>query len=1063
MKTIKLLAALAVPAMFAACTSEDIVSNNSQMTQKEVVGAELVGTGVSLNVTDGDVQSRIANVNGQLKWTSSDRLGLGWLLTSKNDPTKVQDPDSDPATSNVWANNLFEMEGDKQGVFTTKGNIYVGWQFAYFPFEYQNNPGELKFVTVNPCQETMDIAERYSQNFHVSGRTFIQRGVHLDKETNQLTTSYTLNNVMNTLYMTTNPVANSSFVAGEDLAELEINSVTINAGKEVFTDHLFLKAKELPVQGEANLREEMKNLFKCYKDEEHKVEGRNASTTTTINADYKVSNGAGTNRIMPIVYPTYASVELNPYNVSIVIEAGRGVFTVKYVDEDSDDFNEAAAKNNEVIENLVAAYGEDGSLTKWTGVVSLGEIQLYDDIFEADFTNIRNAEEWNEAVVLANALNVTKVPEFELATDAEVVLSSKLNLPVNGVTVIGAKTSKFIVEKSYTWTESLKSADNIKVVVATEKAKLTLNSGVALKNPVTNAGVITVKKGATLGKGNLVNNKTVYVEFGGFVYPQAGKEGSIVYKVPSKYSLKTIDDMIGTGSNGGGSANVNTLEINNNVDLKCQSTSTTDGEESDNNPYNPTNSTPGSSSTYTLNLAGINLWINGTGKVSATAPYTHKVNDVVMNGGEISGIAIGGNVKVESGEAVVANGDITGNVTINGTATISNSDIAGDVTVESGSATISNGDIEGNVTVHTAATISNGNIAGNVTLTKGESNFANVNIYSILTIAKGATANMSNETNAIKIKEIVNRGTLTSTNDINVENITTENCETYVESAPKAMDKVIWYTNEHNEIGGNILSGRILHVSATAFADALNAVKDNDIIVVNSDLKLSTWNDLNPSNKKYTLDLNGNTLTIQSNKAYGYDTANKNLTIKNGKIVGPMFVQGITVKFENISFETPKSYLDQTANYSSLGIVYLSTNADVTFEKCTFKTDGRHLEIESGMKNLVINQCKFIDLGTIYAPSLYLASGSKAKIIVKDSYFETELGIEFIGNEKNITVTGNTFEKHFGFAERYVDLASLSNNSKNLLNSILANNTFLDASKKIGAGYPIKDYINVPF
>ena len=478
--------------------------------------------------------------------------------------------------------------------------------------------------------------------------------------------------------------------------------------------------------------------------------------------------------------------------------------------------------------------------------------------------------------------------------------------------------------------------------------------------------------------------------------------------------------------------------------MKCQLETTVDPEGSDNNPYNPTPGTPGSSSTLELELEGINLWINGTGKISAKAPFTQKANDVVMNGGELSGFDIAGNVTLD-GTTTISDADIAGNVTVKGgEATISNGDIAGDVTVEAGSITISNGDVK-SITANGAVTMSNGDVAGDVTLTSGESNFANVNIYGTLTIEAAATANMSNDTNAIKVNKINNKGKLTSTSDINVVDIIADNCVIYLESTENAKDKVIWYSNNFEQIDGIELRGRILPVSATAFKDELDDVKAGETIVLKSDLTLTDWTSLNPNGVAYILDLNGNTLTITKNNAYGYENATKNITVKNGKIVGPMFVKDITVKFENIVFETLKANL--IAAYQNLGIVYLASNADVTFEKCTFKTDGRPFETEGGIKKLVVNNCTIEDCGGNAIPYVNPLTSSKAKVEITNSVFELALGCELYGIEKRFTVTGNTFENTFGFAAAVSDVNALSSACKTFCNNILTNNTFKGANK----------------
>ena len=74
MKSIKLLAAFAIPAMFAACTNEEIAMESTQQLN-QVVGAELIGTDISINVSNG-VGSRL-NAEG---WQSTDKLGLAWIV-----------------------------------------------------------------------------------------------------------------------------------------------------------------------------------------------------------------------------------------------------------------------------------------------------------------------------------------------------------------------------------------------------------------------------------------------------------------------------------------------------------------------------------------------------------------------------------------------------------------------------------------------------------------------------------------------------------------------------------------------------------------------------------------------------------------------------------------------------------------------------------------------------------------------------------------------------------------------------------------------------------------------
>ena len=59
MKSIKYFAALAFPAMLAACANEEIQVERPQ-AMKEVVGAEFIGTDISMIASKGNAGSRLA-------------------------------------------------------------------------------------------------------------------------------------------------------------------------------------------------------------------------------------------------------------------------------------------------------------------------------------------------------------------------------------------------------------------------------------------------------------------------------------------------------------------------------------------------------------------------------------------------------------------------------------------------------------------------------------------------------------------------------------------------------------------------------------------------------------------------------------------------------------------------------------------------------------------------------------------------------------------------------------------------------------------------------------------
>jgi len=1050
MKSLKFFAALAMPVVFAACTSEELYTSeaNAPQSMEEVVGTNLLGTDLSLDFSTGvSVESRLVASTGN--WEETDLLGLGWLVNNGG-VDKDQLSTQAPTNSKLYNNVRFGWNEDEKR-FTANAGMYEGWYFAYYPWSYMPKAGTVKTVKVNPEQKSSNPNERISQVLHLSLRQFISANPEdgdIDQETGAINKTFSASQVLNVLKVETSAVEGSTFENEKGvLAGCEIESVTITADKDVFSNgELTIRAAKLPAyddtKSEVENREALESSLRVADADECVLhtDFTNAVTTEVADGVYTVGDNAS---IYTLLVP--ATAELT--DVVINVKADCGDFVIKYQDGE---FAEGTPEkiNNDAIQAIIDAYAEGGELTSIyrndengkTKVLSV-PVKLYDEIFVPDFKNV-TADNWAAKVTLANQLKLEE-PEFELAENAEIVLSSKIKLPTNGVTVKGTKNNKFIVEKSYTWTEGLKLGDNkVKVEVATD-AKLTVNSGAVIANDVTNDGVITVKKGATLGnkaKANLTNNKTVYVEFGGFVYPKSGKEGAIAYKVPKKYSLKTIDDMIGTGT--AGSANVNTLEINSDVDLKCQHTTTTDPEGSDGNPYNPSAGTPGSSDTEVLDLSGINLWINGTGKVSATAPYAYKVKDVVMNGGELSGIDIAGNVTM-NGTSTISDGDITGTVTVEGgEATISNGDIANDVTVKAGSIEISNGDVK-SITADGTVTMSNGNVAGNVTLTSGESNFANVNIYGTLTIETAATANLSNATNAIKVKKIVNKGKLTSTNDINVEDIVADNCVIYLESTANAKDKVIWYSTTFEQIDGIELRGRILKAGT---ADLATATKKGQTIVLYSDLTNVEWSDLNPNDVDYILDLNGNTLDIigeAKNLNASGDEMKKSMTIKNGVIKDAVILNAKNITFENVTFK-----VDYLENPNTPAIWWIDGNA--TFVNCKFESKvGRHLEtISNRIPNATLTVTDSYFKSQPNTCPYFNPLGSKAKVVLTGNTFESGFSFDGLyGSETKYTVSGNKFEGTFGFSANVSDVSELTAKSKAFCNELLNNNDFLGTNK----------------
>lgn len=137
-------AALALMSVFTACTKDEL------QTQQEIVeasGAKLLGTDLSAEFIF-DSQTKV-DANGN--WTTGDKLGLAWYNTN---------------LSGIYANHLFKLGDD--GLFTTYGNVYEDWHFAYYPYAYENEIGGDKTVVTNHEQtETID-KDIYTTRLHLS-------------------------------------------------------------------------------------------------------------------------------------------------------------------------------------------------------------------------------------------------------------------------------------------------------------------------------------------------------------------------------------------------------------------------------------------------------------------------------------------------------------------------------------------------------------------------------------------------------------------------------------------------------------------------------------------------------------------------------------------------------------------------------------------------------------------------------------------------------------------------------------------------------------------------------
>lgn len=615
MKSIKFLAALALPAIFAACTNEELaVVQEDFQSKSEFVGAELIGTNVSMNF-GSQSESRLSSAG----WEAADKLGLAWVVSDNF--IADQTADVNPTDPKLYANHMFQKDGDKG--FTTKGNLYKGWHFAYYPFTYMEKLGVEKTVEINPVQTQNFVEDRYDNCLYLSAREFLSKD-NLDENYQLGGVVYDMFRAFNTIAITVEPSV--TFTESNALQNLAIQSIKTNAGAGVFTvgsvelDPTKLAAIQYDEDGEYDKEATKVALFNSFGTALKAKSSIKTSITTEVkNKDINLS-GNQTLRIFAM--PRKAT--LDPRNVHFTINVEGGVFAFGYTDKPEKDLKDYEKYNNEAIQALVKAYKE-GAMSQYNknnGVVAIN-LKLTKKMFDEDFSSISNLEEWNQAVKVADALDI--VGNFNV--DGEVCIDGSVNLdiPAKGVNVTTQGEGVICVESEYVIPAALaKALDANDKVVVKKEGTLVVEDNIVVKADITNEG--TIKLGYKAKVDN-VNNKEgrIDVIYGSYVTVKSGTEaGVIAYEITGEETAKEINDLT-SSSNQLGNVYVNTLVVSGlEFDLSMG-----DDVNVNDNPYNGEN-TGGDA---LQRMADINFELNN-GVLSANVNTSAKVKNVEVIGGE---------------------------------------------------------------------------------------------------------------------------------------------------------------------------------------------------------------------------------------------------------------------------------------------------------------------------------------------------------------------------------------------------------------------------------------------
>ena len=843
MKSTKFLAILAGTAMFAACSQEELVENNSTPQQmEEVVGAKLVGTDISLNayVNGNSAQSRWAG--GAQKWDESDVVGLGWVLSKGTAVDGDQFATVAPESSKLYANHMYNYESEN-GTWTTKGNLYEGWHFAYYPWSYERKAGQNKFYELNPAVKSGEAALHVSQSLHLSNRQFISEA-DVDKENGLLTKSFGLYQAVKFIKFTTQAAENSAFVKGGDLANLPIDSITINVGKNIFTERAVIAAANLPEKVEysedksneeinalnlANFCEAYPKVVKVATGEATVSEiGRNLEA-----AELKAStDGSWYVNVLP------ATADLSIDDITVTIHTTSASFIISKNSKYG-----LSETNQEALETLIAAYATDGALTKLYNEDGKNEtlrltLELRPEDFVTDFTQIKNYKDWEDAVEMVDILG-RESENFEII--GQIDFAEGILMPKNGCKltvdrgndkdVDDNKESSSATLANYFfnitgnmtgWPENLTS-NTIKVQIAegvtVDDAHLisarqivnygTMNVPAEKTLTVNLVGAAKIKNEGEINLGykskvSNIDNATgrINVIYGSYVELYSGTEaGEIAYIVDEDDAaepqrIKDVIAVTGSSTENRQYANVNILVFNKENVAEFDFTKSTSGKPSDNPYYD--NSTDGSEEVLVLN--DVILEIYGVEVLSSSTKKTVTVNDVTINGGAIKNIAVAGNLTVKGGNVVSNVANIAKALTIEAGQGEITANTIKSVDIKSGAFTINAETIEGNVTATGENYFNVETIKGDVVLTN---NSATVTHIEGATIEGDVTLNGNFDLRGVTIKGnlTINKGTVKA-NNINIDQTLTINAG--AELVVSGNDAKIFEINNYGTLTANV-------------------------------------------------------------------------------------------------------------------------------------------------------------------------------------------------------------------------------------------------------------------
>lgn len=216
MKAKHLLAALVLPAVFSACSQDELVTNS---VDKEVVGTP-IGY-LEFTASRSGATTRLAPGIG---WEENDKIGMGWISGGSDLP----------ANGKLFSNHPLYYRSGK-GSFKSETIIYEGLYIASFPFQTTQKVSPLEF----------DLAEQKSEDSYYSKRWNVSdKFINLDVNNAGLgkETPITLVSLTNLMKLNIKlPVSSSA------PADLKITGVTLEDNGSKLVNKLTLKSDDVAV------------------------------------------------------------------------------------------------------------------------------------------------------------------------------------------------------------------------------------------------------------------------------------------------------------------------------------------------------------------------------------------------------------------------------------------------------------------------------------------------------------------------------------------------------------------------------------------------------------------------------------------------------------------------------------------------------------------------------------------------------------------------------------------------------------------------------------------------